>query len=217
MVTRITTRPTVIYPSLNQIDTDDVLPSAYCRMTIDWTSLNEKLPTDKSEEQKEQRKSMFGSFDPNGNGYLSLAECDKGLKGIMEGLDNSGSDLFPSAVIMRAFYAAKDVAQKKGGAHSVRGMDYIEFAEFRLFLVYLKRYSELWEIFDAIDTSDDRRISLDEFKKTMPKFAEWGVSVMDPDVEFQKIDSNGGGQILFCEFADWGLKQTLTTADMDSE
>ena len=29
--------------------------------------------------QKAERKAMFNRFDPNGNGYLSLAEVDKGV------------------------------------------------------------------------------------------------------------------------------------------
>ena len=41
---------------------------------IDWTSINEKLPYQRTEEQKAKRRELFKQFDPNGNGYLSLAE-----------------------------------------------------------------------------------------------------------------------------------------------
>ena len=41
---------------------------------IDWTSINEKLPYQRTEEQKTKRRELFNQFDPNGNGYLSLAE-----------------------------------------------------------------------------------------------------------------------------------------------
>ena len=41
---------------------------------IDWTSINEKLPYQRTEEQKAKRRELFNQFDPNGNGYLSLAE-----------------------------------------------------------------------------------------------------------------------------------------------
>jgi Ca2+-binding EF-hand superfamily protein len=43
----------------------------------DW-SVVEQLPTEKTAEQKEKRQALFSTFDPNGNGYLSLAEVDKG-------------------------------------------------------------------------------------------------------------------------------------------
>ena len=41
---------------------------------VDWESINSKLPYERTDEQKEQRKDLFKQFDPNGNGYLSLAE-----------------------------------------------------------------------------------------------------------------------------------------------
>jgi hypothetical protein len=44
-------------------------------------------------------------FDPNGNGLLSLAECEKGVRDILK-LD----ELFDcKPVILRAYQAAKDV------------------------------------------------------------------------------------------------------------
>lgn len=48
-------------------------------MSIDWTELNAKLPTSKDSDSKEKRKELFRAMDA-GNGILSLAEVDKGLK-----------------------------------------------------------------------------------------------------------------------------------------
>ena len=42
--------------------------------SIDWVALNAKLPYERTDEAKEKRKDLFKQFDPNGNGYLSLAE-----------------------------------------------------------------------------------------------------------------------------------------------
>ena len=47
---------------------------------IDWSAINEKLPYERTEEAKEKRKKLFAQFDPNGNGYLSLAEVWKSDK-----------------------------------------------------------------------------------------------------------------------------------------
>ena len=41
---------------------------------IDWAEINAKLPFERSDEAKAKRKDLFQQFDPNGNGYLSLAE-----------------------------------------------------------------------------------------------------------------------------------------------
>ena len=42
--------------------------------TIDWAEINAKLPYQRTDEAKAKRKELFTQFDPNGNGYLSLAE-----------------------------------------------------------------------------------------------------------------------------------------------
>ena len=41
---------------------------------IDWAEIRTKLPFERTEEQKTKRKDLFTQFDPNGNGFLSLAE-----------------------------------------------------------------------------------------------------------------------------------------------
>jgi hypothetical protein len=46
---------------------------------VDWESIHAKLPIKKTPEDRERRKLMFRQFDPNGNGFLSLAEVDKGI------------------------------------------------------------------------------------------------------------------------------------------
>ncbi len=43
---------------------------------------SKKLPTAKTPIAAEQRRALFRSLDPNGNGHLSLAEVDKGLKDV---------------------------------------------------------------------------------------------------------------------------------------
>ena len=111
--------------------------------------------------------------------------------------------------ITRAFHAAKDAVGTKG-----KDAKYVMAGEeFRLLLVYLKRYFELLFMFDQVDTSDDRRIDLDEFTKAVPLFATWGVIVVEPAKEFAELDVDGGGRVLFDEFSGWALKRGL---DMDT-
>jgi hypothetical protein len=62
------------------------------------------LPVSNSAEDKQKRKKIFDSIDNNGNGYLSLAEIDKGILDTLK-----IKDIFDcKPVIMRAFQAAKD-------------------------------------------------------------------------------------------------------------
>ena len=44
---------------------------------IDWESINSKLPFQRTDEEKAKRQELFKQFDPNSNGYLSLAEVRK--------------------------------------------------------------------------------------------------------------------------------------------
>ena len=41
---------------------------------IDWETINEKLPYERNREQKKKRRELFKQFDPNDNGFVSLAE-----------------------------------------------------------------------------------------------------------------------------------------------
>jgi Ca2+-binding EF-hand superfamily protein len=50
---------------------------------INWEEINEKLPFERTDDAKEKRRELFKQFDPNGNGYLSLAEVDKGMRDVL--------------------------------------------------------------------------------------------------------------------------------------
>jgi Ca2+-binding EF-hand superfamily protein len=161
---------------------------------------------DKTDEEMAKRAEIFAAFDPNGNGYLSLAEIDKGCRDVL-GL----YELFEAKkAIMRAYQAAKAV----GTGSDEQGADYVEKQEFRLLLKYLRDYFMLWKIFQKIDTGSDARINMDEFMAAVPKIKTiFGIEIAQPEAEFAKIDANSGGQVLFDEFADWALKKILDGED----
>lgn len=125
-----------------------------------WAELRQKLPYLTTPEQTAKRAKIWGLFDVNNNGYLSLAEVDKAMRDILQlpALFN----LKP--VLMRAFQAAK----KKLPAKNPHGDDYVSKAQFRYVLMYLRQYYEYWVAFDEIDKNDDRRISFEEFSKAIP-------------------------------------------------
>jgi Ca2+-binding EF-hand superfamily protein len=172
-----------------------------------YEALEAKLPWQKTPEAQQRRAEMFRQFDPNGNGFLSLAELDKGVKEVVQ-LDK----LFAvKPVLLRAFNAARNGSGTQTGTQA----DYIELKEFRKVLWYLRQYFEYWTIFDRIDSSDDRRIDLAEFTKSVPYLQQIGVVVADPASTFASIDQDGFGKILFDEFCNWAIKVALDADDDD--
>lgn len=75
----------------------------------------------------------------------------------------------------------------------------IELREFGKIVELLKHYNELSSIFNELDTNDDRRISFNEFKKGFDLSGDDSSDEQFLRREFSKIDTNGGGYILFDE------------------
>ena len=80
-------------------------------------------------------------------------------------------------------------------------------------LKYLREYYELWVAFDRVDTNDDRRVSIDEFLKAKDQLTSWGIDMSDPQARFKECDADGKGMVLFIEFSDWAIKQSLDLED----
>lgn len=126
-------------------------------MKVDWDKINNNLPYTKSKADKQKRDKMFKDMDPNGNGYVSLAEADKALLDMGDAL----KPLFEEkGVILRAFNAAKAKQDSKAEV----GDDFIQKSEFRYFLLYLRQYFEYKVMFDEIDSSNDGKVGLKEFE-----------------------------------------------------
>merc|ERR1711881_827789 len=156
---------------------------------------------------KAKRRELFKGFDPNGNGYLSLAEVDKGMRDVLQ-----SDELFDcKQAVNRAFHFAKN----KSPGENKHGEDLLEFREFRLFLATLRQYFEYYQAFARIDTGDDNRVSKEEFTSDNIKASleKWVGPIEDLEAEFEKIDTNAGGQILFTEFVDWALEKNLDIED----
>ena len=176
---------------------------------IDWQEITAKLPSGRSDEEKEIRKELFDNFDPNGNGIISLAEVDRGIRDVL-GID----EIFNAKpAIMRAFQIAKDATESRRSDGV--GDDYIEFREFRFFLLSLRQYFEYWVSFKTISSDEDRRIDLDEFMEARSKIMSWVGPIEDMEEEFANIDTNGGGYILFDEFVRWAITKNLDIEEDD--
>jgi Ca2+-binding EF-hand superfamily protein len=171
-----------------------------------WAQLKEKLPYAKTEEEKAKRNEQWSKIDVNGNGHLSLAEVDKGMRDVID--LPLLFDIKP--VLMRAFQAAKVVAPSK----SELGDDYIQRSEYRLLLQYLCMYYEYWLAFAQADKDDDRRVGYEEFEAAKDSMSKWGIDMTDPEAQWKECDTDGSGMVLFADFCDWAIKKNL---DVDGD
>lgn len=98
-------------------------------------------------------EAYWPQFDKNKNGYLSLAEIDRGVKYVIK-----LPDLFPLApMIKRGFNATK----AKMKAMTKYGDDYVSKAQFPYLLQYIKNYYIYWAIFNDLDKNHDKKLSLE--------------------------------------------------------
>ena len=174
---------------------------------FDWDGFLNSLPIKKTAEDRAKRKKMWDAIDMNKNGYVSLAEFDRGVRDVL----NLPHIFTLKKVLMRAFQASKEKIKSK----SKHSKDYVEWLEFRILLVYLRQYFEYYVMFCRIDTSDDFKVNLSEFKKAMPTLEKWGIKISNPEAEFKKIDNNNSGSIMFDEFCEYAIKKNLDLEDDD--
>ena len=173
----------------------------------DWEALLQRLPIKKTAEERAKRRELWNAMDMNGNGYISLAEFDRGVRDVL----NLPNIFSLKKVLIRAYNASKDKIKGK----SKHSKDYVEWLEFRILLVYLRQYFEYYAMFCRIDTSDDFKVDINEFKKALPILEKWGVKISDPEKEFNSIDTNKSGSIMFDEFCEYAIKKNLDLEDDD--
>merc|ERR1712238_557522 len=184
-----------------------------------WEDFLVKFPITKhDDEQKKRRNDIFDSFDPNGNGYLSLAEIDKGCRDVL--------DLYKlfdaKKPIMRAYQNAKGIAghNKRNNNNNnnntkLDGDGYVERSEFRLLLLYLRDYFLLWKLFDHMDgcnnittsnsrtsssniTNKDGRIDLNEFRNAIPQLEKvFGIKL----IQQQRSNNDDNEDLMKSEFS----------------
>eukprot|EP01052_Picozoa_sp_SAG31_P000378 SAG31_NODE_11_length_38734_cov_21.263854_28_plen_666_part_00 len=173
----------------------------------------------------EDERILFARWDINGNGVLSMAEIDKAVQELFPYYNHKPS-------VMRAYKAADLNGSGAISRHEFKKLLHflvcIDHSTcwqrpplfFSLHPVRVSRvfnlnlnfctcqskvyFTELWEVFDQLDSDHDHRISRSEFAKASQKVP--GLRKLDPAVlaaEFDRIDADGGGMVLFDEFCAW--------------
>merc|ERR1712241_1667766 len=146
---------------------------------------------------------MWADIDLNGNGFVSLSEVTTGIRDVLKLPEVYDSKL----AIITAFNFSKSKC-KTTRSH---GDDYLEFNEFRFFLQTLRQFFEYYQAFTSLDSGNDGKISKDEFLSDDVKniLDKWTESCDDLESEFSRMDTNGGGQIMFSEFVLWALEKNI--------
>ena len=195
---------------------------------FNWVEFSTRLPTRRDAQSTAQRRKLFRVCDANANGFISLAEFDRGLKEIF-GVSFASLISHAKPAIMRAYQAAKRKALDVEQLSNLLGPglnpdDYVSWPEFRLLLAYLRQYLELWLMFETIDggVMGDRRLTEWEFIAAMPMIERWATTngrpplqVDDPAAEFKRMDRDGSGAVRFDEFSLWAFERRLSFEDND--
>jgi len=138
-------------------------------------------------------KALWKRLDYNGNNIVSLAEIDKMVVELVAG-GSWPAFLNSKPALMRAY---KKTCLKDGD-----GDAWVEKKEFHALLLNIFWFGKLFQIFQAIDSGADRRIDLREFTSGMASLG-LQLSAAEAQDEFNKIDGNHGGQVLFVEFCSY--------------
>jgi len=138
-------------------------------------------------------RALWKRLDFNGNNVVSLAEIDKMVVELVAG-GTWPAWLNNKPALMRAY--------KKTILVDGDGDDWVEKREFHNLLLNIFWFNKLWQIFDVIDTGDDRRIDVSEFTRGLSSLG-LHLSPQQAQAEFNKIDGNHGGQVLFVEFCGY--------------
>ena len=171
---------------------------------FDWNDLRKKLPVAITKEEREERLKIWKQLNEYGKGYMSFKRLYVKLTNYLD----LPEILRKKDPIRLAFDAAIDKYVRYG----VRKEDnLLEWKEFRIFLKYLRQYFEYWEMFQKVYSSGEHRITLEEFKKALPKMKEWGVEIKgnQAEKEFNNIKEDNGNTISFEEFCDFAIQKSL--------
>ena len=174
-----------------------------------WTSLAAELPHTKDDPARALRSQLFFKIDGNGNGFINLTELRLGL---VRALGEDGAAAVDE-VVATAFDQAKDARASR----NEQGAQFVEKSEFRLFLIYVKRWL-LARLFEVQEAGSDGRLDQQEFTALLGLLTTgWGISVADPVQIFQRLDEHETTVISLATFVQWATAKGIQVDDVTTE
>merc|ERR1719277_521203 len=165
----------------------------------DFDALEKKLKALCAEESGKGLQKLWRRLDFNGNNLVSLAEIDKWVVETWALLNHKPA-------LIRAFKATTEAGGDKD--------EYVHKKDFKRLILNLFYFNKLCWLFDQVDEGHDKKLDLKEFS--------WCLSMCGAKVserkaadEFKKVDTNGGGEILFDEFCKYFTQKQCPQELMD--
>jgi len=162
------------------------------------------LPLGEGDQEKAFLEHMYEQATTGHIGEMTMNEMDRFIRDTLK-----CHALFNCRPVLEKAISASRVKRKRKKLG--RGEDLISFQEFRFCLLYVRRYFELWLMFQLIDKNGDRCVSLEEFVAAVPFLQHWGSKITEEEAQdiFLAADSDGGGYVLFDEFSTWAMAQGI--------
>lgn len=185
------------------------LPSVNENGNLTWDKVSYRLPIERSKQARDLRNSLLKFLDSANTGKMLIDDLKIGFARIvmMPGVDDP--DHMLDEVIRHSQRAVQDLMLDGAPRHN----DDIITKEFRVFLMFLQGYMDLWEIFFEVDESGDEMVMLSEFCMCAPKLQAWGMKdpalAKQPAMVFAQIDKDESGYVTFGEFADFCIRKGL--------
>eukprot|EP00978_Attheya_sp_CCMP212_P030753 scaffold114210_cov55-Attheya_sp.AAC.6 len=178
-----------------------------------------RIMVHKTDASKKQRIQAWDHADGNGNGNISLAECDQWVKDILVSkcLDGEGARIWSRyrKCYIHAFNRARNVSEEADiNMETATSDDYVDKKEFRLLIGFLCVYVIMFDAFQlvdgdsaGIDENDDFRIEENEWLASYEKVADHNLAGLkdtgDPKATFKAMDMDGGGMVLLGEWCGY--------------
>ncbi|CAL6037466.1 Flagellar_calcium-binding protein [Hexamita inflata] len=179
---------------------------------LDYSKLDKVLQYQDTQLARDWRNKEWKFLDINGNNYVSLSEFETWIKHHLPEFFNSGDGQRYKIAFRYAYNKARTIHQSKAtttSAQKQQNDDYLTRSEFAPMLKYTRIFLEIYNMFDELDTSRDRKIQIGEFIRGVDKLNQWGAKIQDPKADFKKIDDNDSGNILYDEFLQYALDKNL--------
>mmetsp|Transcript_25615 Transcript_25615/g.59661 ORF Transcript_25615/g.59661 Transcript_25615/m.59661 type:complete len:294 (-) Transcript_25615:98-979(-) len=188
---------------------------------VDWDAVDEILPIGQDSNSRATRHSLFEIMGgKKKKKTLSLNDVVNGVRDLL--IDAStGESLFPMISEFRpavscAFKAAHDLAPTKRKSKRSGGKNAkLDISEFHAFLIALRQYLELAELFSFLDHSSDSNamLSLRECHHGREQLMGWGIDDRALEKQFAGLDP-WTSKLHFVEFAEWCIKSRWDHLDL---